>query len=353
MNDVLTCGLDTGFGYLKVVADKKKIKFPSIIADTVNMEIIEHLTSPEVLKRQNPLNYIHAELEDVATGKIVEYFFGKLAVDQGLNPRYLSSKDKSTDEENRAAMFVGLALIAEKPSQDFYVMAGVPIEEFSELRETYEKNLPGTMIVRFKSGPLKGISRTITIKKAKVTPQGYGAYLDALLDDNGDIQNDFLAKGYLAVMDTGFKTTNVIALKDAKPVIRESKQLNDGMRTVFEYIRNEISSAGYQGVPLENMEEIYLTGRMEINDDKYISVEKAKEYALNSLAKTLIKKLEGILDVNAVKQIVVAGGGGVALFDLFPYKHKRLVDEPQFANASGYAKGAKRMLLAQNNVKAS
>lgn len=337
----LTAGLDVGFGYVKIsTRAKQPIKFPAIVSDVVDLTITEDMLGEKYVKNIPPEEWLHVEVTNLETNEANQYFFGDLAVKQGKNKRYLSSKDKSLDEINKIAGYVGLSLLTDATDQVYNIIAGCPIDEYKELKKSYAENYPGKYRIKYMSGPLKGEVRDVCVCKTKITPQGYGVYLDSLLDFNGEIVREDLTKGKILITDTGFKTTNVLCLEEGVPVMVYSKQLNDGIRNIFMAIQEELSNQGYQGYSLEDVESIYNQGYLEIENGETIDITKVKERATISLADTITKKINSMGNPKMFKKILVAGGGGIHLATHFNFEQSELVQNAQFANSNGYAKGA-------------
>lgn len=338
--NIKTVGIDSGFGYMKVVAEEKKIKFQNIAARGIS-RVIEKSIREINPRRADQLKEIDVLIE-MEGHPTQHYFFGELAFD-GSEPSYIWEKDRVNAERARAAIFTAIALVTNEEESYYYVMTGLPLTHLPKLKNEYENNLPGTAIVTFQGGPLAGQKRKITILKARPTAQGYGIFLNEILDENGAPTNKSLLKGQVGIIDVGMGTVNINLIRDGQPKDIGSDTLELGMNHVHQAIRQFIiEQGGY--ITIEEVEKVYSTGIYETFNETKINFEPVKQTALRDLANIITQAVSRSWNIPALKKIIVGGGGGQAIYDLLPFQQKMLANDSQFANALGYYKGATRML---------
>ncbi len=339
LNTMQTVGLDMGFGWMKVWSGPQQFKFPAVVArgNSRNLARVTETFTPGQL-------VLDVEITDENTGRTEHYFLGDLAVREGEQPTYVWAKNKVQDEMAVACMATSLALVAENDKQDIYLITGLPIAHFgTQLRENYEKHLRGRRLtIKFLSGRLQGKVKQIRILSSKVFPQGYGAYLDQLMDDQGGIANTEYLRP-TGVLDIGFKTSDIVFVQDMQPVDRNSFPLELGMAWAYEQVQRHLSSTYDIHKSLEEMEEIFEERQIRINRD-FRRIDQWVDSAYQALTDRLKNEIaRKWLNITDLETILVAGGGGIALFDFLDFPQKVLPAEAQFANAKGFWKAGQKI----------
>lgn len=325
----------------------QSLKFHNIAAGGIKRTIEQSIRDLSDVKNTDILK----DLDVTATnnkGQSVHLFFGDLALD-GSRPSYIWSENRVSDIRSRVSIFTGLALMTEKEELEskFVVMTGLPLLHLATLKDEYENDLPGTMEITFNSGPWKGITKKITILKSKATAQGYGVYLNEVLNFDGTASKPELAKGHVGVIDAGFRTTNLLYIRDGEPKDLGSEQTEDGMNIVHNRIKQFVEDKG--GImPIEEVERVYQTNKYEVANGDIIDFEFEKEVAKGDLSNRITQNASRLWTIENMKAIIVGGGGGAENFDNLPFKQKILSDNSQFANSLGYLKAITRQMRRTN-----
>lgn len=328
----------------------KTMKFHNVAAGGIKRTIERSIRDLSNVKKTDLLK----ELDIVATnekGQKVHLFFGDLAQD-GVRPSYIWSNDRVNDIRSRVAIYTSLALMLPEGQDEgnFIVMTGLPLLHLGQLKNEYEKNLPGTMEITFNAGPWEGKTKKVTIVKSKATAQGYGIYLNQVLNLDGTMARPELAKGHVGIIDTGFRTTNLLYIRDGEPKDLGSEQTEDGMNVVHQRIQQYVNDSG--GVmSIEEVERVYQTESYEIANGEIVDFSLEKELALGDLCNSITQNANRIWTIENMKSIIVGGGGGAALYDNFIYSQKEIDENSQFANSLGYLKAMIRQLRKQDKFK--
>jgi hypothetical protein len=319
----------------------KTLKFHNVVAGGIKRSIEKSVKNKNDIKQKDILE----ELDITSineNGQKVHSFFGELAID-GFRPSYIWSDDRVNDIKSRISIYTALALSTNKDEASFIVMTGLPLLHLESLKEEYERTLPGTMEITFNSGIWEGKTKKITIVEAKVTAQGYGVYLNQILDIQGKVVRKDLTKGQIGILDTGFRTTNFLYIRDAEPKDLGSTQTEDGINVVHERIQQFINQNG-GFVPIEEIERVYKDNKYEISNGTIIDFELEKTIALNDLSNSIQQNANRLWTIENMKSIIIAGGGGSAIYDKIKYKQKEIGENSQFDNSIGYLKGIIRQL---------
>lgn len=319
----------------------KTLKFHNVAAGGIKRTIEKSIRDMNDTRKKDLLK----ELDITAVnekGQKMHFFFGDLAID-GVRPSYIWSNDRVNDIRSRVAMYTALALMTEKDEASFMVMTGLPLLHLAQLKSEYEENLPGTMEIKFNAGPWEGKVKKITIVKSKATAQGYGVYLNEVLNLDGAVAKAELLKGHVGIIDTGFRTTNLLYIRNGEPKDLGSEQTEDGMNIVHQRIQQFINDEGGV-IPIEEVERIYNDNKYEVANGDIIDFEFEKTIALGDLSNRITQNANRLWTIENMKSIIVGGGGGAAIYENLNYKQKMLGTNTQFANSLGYLKAIIRQL---------
>ncbi len=332
--------------------DKKvrTMKFHNVAAGGIKRTIERSIRDLGEAKKSDLLK----ELDVTAInekGQKVHMFFGDLAID-GVRPSYIWANDRVSDIRSRIAMYTALALMTREDQDEanFVVMTGLPLLHLGQLKHEYEQNLPGTMDITFNAGPWEGRTKRINILKSKATAQGYGIFLNQLFNIDGTVARPELAKGHVGIIDTGFRTTNLLYIRDCEPKDLGSEQTEDGMNVVHQRIQQFIQDNNGI-ISIEEVERVYNTDKYEIANGEIIDFEFEKSLALGDLSNRIMQNANRLWTIENMKSIIVAGGGGAALYDYYNYKQKEIDTNSQLSNSLGYLKAITRTLKKSDEFK--
>ena len=278
-------GADVGFGFVKVVFNGKKIKFPTAIAYHTSTDISE----VEVV---------------VHDGK--EYVVGE---DVRYEPNVITIL---TVEEliNYYPVFLKYALKKELSEID-EIAVGLPPKH----RKLSEK--------------LEQVLVNCGIKKVEVLPQGFGIFMD-VREKVGD---------EVLIVDLGFNTVDFLVIKNGKK--KKGHTLEKmGILKAVEIFRDLLPSeyAFLKGTPLTKMLQRFEKG-YTIVDGERIDLKNFKEKAIQRYTEILEGELRRHLGdfVREVESLVFAGGGANLIKpEMIRPKGVFIPNEPEFSQARGY-----------------
>jgi len=296
-------GIDTGFGYTKVVSDNEKLIFKTIVEPFVKTE------------RQTKLPIF-------VNGK--GYLVG---------PDTLSDMQVSKD-------FFG--------SDEYYALIGYCLKHFQEKGVKIDGiglSIPPGMYNEKKIAVFKyqlGRSEIIYNKNHIIVPekiefysQGAGAYFDFLKN------NPLYADKGVIVIDIGYYTIDFVFFNKGEGYDELFRSYPLGVEVILRKIIDEITVKYGEFISLEMAELILKTGtfrflgkeykidHMEYIDNFYIPkvIKTIKEYG------NIIKNYRLNLKENEDIVVVLAGGGAIYLQNRFDDVF--ILNDPQFANARG------------------
>jgi len=296
-------GIDTGFGYTKVVSDDEKLIFRTIVEPFIKTE----------RQTKYPI---------VVNGKA--YLVG---------PDTLSdmqvSKDFFGSDEYYALIGYCLKHFQEKGLKIDGIGLSIPPGMYNEKKITFFKyQLSRSEIIYNRN-------RIIIPEKIEFYCQGAGAYFDFLKNNP-----QYVNKGII-IIDAGYYTIDFVFFNHGEGYDELFRSYPLGIEVILKKIVDEIAIKYGEFISLEMAELILKTGtfrflgkkykidHMEYIDNFYIPkvIKTIKEYG------NIIKNYRLNLKENEDIVVVLAGGGAAYLQNRFDDVF--ILNDPQFANARG------------------
>jgi plasmid segregation protein ParM len=182
----------------------------------------------------------------------------------------------------------------------------------------------------------------VNMFKGKFIPQPFGALLDFLLDDSGQIKDNRIASKTIAVIDPGFGTTDVYVVDALTPIEKLTFSTKVAMNYAYQLIGNKIEQELGKTVALYEIEGVVLTGELRKGGSRY-NMQPVIDWAFRMTAEKLVTEISNKWkdEVNGIELIVVSGGGGASLFPTIQEDFTMetiLLPDPQWAVVNGYYK---------------
>ena len=212
--------------------------------------------------------------------------------------------------------------VASKGDFEDEVLLGLPIQDFQSIKEELKK-LQGEYDVVF-----NGSKRHINITGVRVFQQGKAVY-EVIKDENDKIRRE-----QVGIIDVGQKTVDFAWFKFGIYVPDKSGSLVDlGCYSAYTDIVNVLNDK--EGLELKFYDAPHYADR----------VPKEAEAAYKRMADDIVAGLtnKGWGDFALLDHIYVIGGGANLIAKYLPRQERIVVmEEPAFANAWGYFKGAEK-----------
>ena len=296
-------GIDTGFGYTKVVSDNEKLIFKTIVEPFVKTE------------RQTKLPIF-------VNGK------GYLVGPDTLSDMQVS-KDFFGSDEYYALIGYCLKHFQEKGIKIDGIGLSIPPGMYNEKKIAVFKYQLGRSEIIYNKDHI------IVPEKIEFYSQGAGAYFDFLKN------NPLYADKGVIVIDIGYYTIDFVFFNKGEGYDELFRSYPLGVEVILRKIIDEITVKYGEFISLEMAELILKTGtfrflgkeykidHMEYIDNFYIPkvIKTIKEYG------NIIKNYRLNLKENEDIVVVLAGGGAVYLQNRFDDVF--VLNDPQFANARG------------------
>jgi len=350
-------GVDLGYDSIKIIANDKKIIFPSlaeeeeegILSDT-SFEIIKN--QDNLIEKFNPQKMIIKIQEKLIRGykdtSFTTYRVGDYVLNQSSSSIGYSLSDKKYEEpEEFSKLLSGICLLFPKADKINikHLITGLPIKYYEKHKNSFKNKLEKNFKVQFKNINNQFISKEIEIKKATVIPQGLASYYDFIMNKEGLVTQN--VKGGFGIVDLGGLTIDCVAFNDGELIKESPISFSDGVRRrIFKKIQDsldiDISQDIIKKQILENKN--YIT----VRNEKY-EFTNVKENAIDKLAHNIALKIKNRWDSYLmINKILITGGATVLLFDhletyLEGFPCERINENPQFSNCRGYVKLGKAL----------
>ncbi len=310
-------GLDVGFGFTKAVFGARRIKFPSVVG-----------------------SYDEPAFQDAGLdtsgndhGKITVdgqvFLVGDDAVRRSV--RVFTSRERNWIDTPayKALVRHALVLMKRQYGEPCRIITGLPVAHYKKCREKL-------------TNTIKGITGPNT--EVKVILQPLGSYFDRLLDDDAIVKDKDLLQSAVGVIDIGFFTVDFVTVRNLQFVKDSHESYEGGMATAYRRIARTIYEYYDCKKEVYEVEDTVRNGCItaygERKDVRSIVDQNLKTLAAEIRARATTLWKEGA-DIDAI--LLTGGGAGVLKDYLNFYKHIRMVDDSQFANARGFYKYGRRL----------
>jgi plasmid segregation protein ParM len=320
---------DDGYGDNKCVTGEKHFIIPSNYTDW------RHLQRDELNnKERNALDYVSVEFNG---GK---FLVGESAMRQDSKNSWFGGENKHEDRGFPILLNACLGLMADLPSEkvDCLVM-GLPVQsdENGSRHSLLTSRVVGQHQMRVTLGDGSEFVREVVVENLIVKKQPFGSLCDIMLDDEGNIIEKDVAKGFNVVVDIGSRTLNVYTLDNLEPISDLCFQTNDGMYTSYmgvgNFVKNKI---GYE-IPTGKL-PLYINNKFVKGIDLTPVIQKSFEILSYEIKKVIETRF--INSWAFVDRIIFTGGGSELLKHWLSsmFIKKSVIFMDRFANARGLRK---------------
>lgn len=322
----MIAGIDVGYGYTKGARlEGLRVVFPSVVAE-------DHETDDlgRVLGSSRPDH--RATIEE--DGRVRRYLFGN----QALFARAVRTWRTSAAERPDYPVLVLAALRLLNVSGDVRLAVGLPLELFKarEERSALADRLSHLQAVVSVDN---SESRSIRVVDTLVLPQSAAAYY-ALLR-----QEPSVALTTSGIIDLGFRTVDYLLMRFqrgqrvSQPDSGASGSLELGMERIYERVARQLRQEKAVLLEPSRVEDAVIMERDLTLKGERVNVAPLVGEASAALAREIADRLLVTWDMSELDHVFLTGGGGRALA---PYLREllpsvRLLPEPAYANAAGYA----------------
>jgi plasmid segregation protein ParM len=328
MNCNVWC-LDDGYGDNKCITGEKQFIVPSNYSEWKPRQRDE-LES----KDRSLLDYISVEFNGE------KYLVGDSAMKQDSKNSWFGGENKHEDRGFPILLNACLGLMANSPVEKVECLVmGLPVQsdENDHRHDSLASRVLGHHQMRLSLGDGSESVREVHIENLIVKKQPFGSLCDIMLDNEGNVVEKDIARGFNVVVDIGSRTLNVYTLDNLEPISDLCFHTNDGMYNAYMGVGNFIKhKIGYE-IPTGKL-PLYINSGHVKDINLVPMIDKSFEILSYDIKKIIETKF--INSWAFVDRIIFTGGGSELLkkwlSNLFIDKNVIFMD--RFANARGLRK---------------
>jgi len=315
-------GIDLGYSHTKFSVNSHCGIFPSVVGSPETAAF--SLSGDDRIALETPSGTVHV---------------GQAVLDQS---RFISRPEDRGWITSDEYYWLFLAALSEATTTFFaevFVVTGLPIAYYREDR----KNLQG--IIRKKHQVRRADHvQTFDVVECRVVPQPFGALASVAFGPDGQTADADMLNKPVGIIDVGGHTTNLLSMRNAQSVDRATGSVNMGawdiVRSVKEYLSTHtpgLAPSDYEVIEAIKARSIPYYGRdMDLSE--------VVEEALGHFRRQVLAEATHLWNHGAdLYAILVAGGGAHLIGDdllahFSDHARVRIVDNPVYANATGYVR---------------
>mgnify|MGYP001424556118 CR=1 FL=1 len=325
-HEIVTIGLDVGYGLTKAVSDNgKSVCFESRVAPA---EFIRFQANIGAKVSVNGLT-----IHDNEEGPL---WVGELASKQGRPGAVRSPRDRNRVNDPITTHLADAAFAMLLPGrEDAYVrvVTGLPVAFYRDAFDL-SQHLLGTHHIL-----LEGSSLTVEVEDVLVVPQPFGALLSLILDERGMMKTASidLVEGKVGVLDIGSYTTDMIMVEGLEYIEARSGSIEVGVSTAIDMIRKVLQDEHRVSYEPHELEQAMRRGWLVIDGQKH-SLNGLASGHLDPIARAIEAQARTLWNISTLTGMVLAGGGALALKPWLEPRFQQAVFAPNaaMANAAGF-----------------
>ena len=336
-------GLDIGFGFTKATNGKRSMIFKSVYGEASDMQFREQLLSQDSAEE-------HLQIEIAGTS----YFAGELAERQSVERFFTLDQAQFVRDFTKVLALVPLAQMVAR-QEPVKLVAGLPVSYYRRHKNEVVEILKGQHEVATVDAKGERAETVVRVNSVRVVPQPFGALMDLMLNDIGEVRDKRYLKEKVGVIDVGFRTTDFTIADQTRYSERGSKTIDLGISKAFATIAAKLQESSGVNVELYRLYSAVDDGAIKIHGKRY-DLKLITEHAFNQLA-TRVANEANRLWANDwdIDKVVITGGGGAVLAPFIQkiVKGEVVAIDPEadtrLANVRGFCKYGKRLWTRGSN----
>jgi hypothetical protein len=327
-SQIITIGLDPGYGMTKAVADNgRQVCFESRVAPAEFIRFQADIGAPV---RTNGLT-----LHDPEEGPL---FVGELASKQGRPGAIRSPRDRNRVTDPIVTHLADAAFAMLLPGAERVrarVVTGLPVSYYRDAFQL-SQHLLGTHRILLEG---RSLTVEVEVEDVLVVPQPFGALLSLILDERGRLRASTveLVEGRVGVLDVGQHTTDMILVEGLEYIEARSSSIEVGVSTAIEMMRKVLLDDYRVSYEAHEIEIGLRRGWLVIDGQKHPLNGLASE-RLDPIARSIEAQARTLWNISTLTALVLAGGGSLALKPWLAPRFQQAIYAPDaaMANAAGF-----------------
>jgi len=323
-------GVDIGYGYTKAMGEGKQVAFPSVIGKSERIRYEDDLRRACGADDMPGMAFITDE---------GDRFVGELALLQSRVQWTLLDRSRVEDPSARLLFLAALSELMGKglATREFRVVTGLPVNWYTD-RDKIAAQWAGRHVLRRVNG--EQIVHRLSIADILVVPQPFGSLFDLLLNDDGQIVDEDLARGRLGVIDVGTFTTDYVLVDGLRYIEKGSGTISTAMSRACALVARSLLDEFGLDLRMHEVDRAIRRGQVTIyGQDR--DIEWLISPVLDAISAEILAYAATLWgDGRDLSAILVTGGGAMAIGERIQrrYRHARLLSAPALANVKGFLK---------------
>lgn len=336
-------GLDIGFGFTKATDGKRSMIFKSVYGEASEMQFREQL-----LKSEQKEEHLQIEIDGTS------YFGGELAERQSVERFFTLDQTQFVRDFTKILALMPLSHMVAR-QEPVKLVAGLPVSYYRRHKTEIVDILKGQHELTVIDPNEERRDTVIRITSVRVVPQPFGALMDMMLNDIGEVRDRRFLGEKIGVIDVGFRTTDFTIADQTRYSERGSRTIDLGISKAFSTIAAKLQESSGVNVELYRLYRAVDEGGIKIHGKRY-DLKLITEHAFNQLATRVANEANRLWTNDwDIDKVLITGGGGAVLA---PFIQKIVKGEvlpidakadARFANVRGFCKYGKRLWTRGSN----
>ena len=285
-------GLDIGFGFTKCVDGERVVIFPS-----------------SMRRNGDPPRGAGGYAIAAPDG---DYQVGEDTGGLPLFENFARRPDRLFDTYGKNLALTAMASFSEQEAP-LHVVIGLPFSQTPHWSAPLMDRLTGYHKIGIHQSDGGCVRKNVHIRKIRVVPHPMGTFTSLIMDARGRLRESPYRENKIALVDIGFRTTDVIVMTAARVSSRSSGTIEVGMASGIEAIAHKLSRETPAVPDLGNLLTAIRQGLIRIEDRTY-NLEHLRETTYQWLSSALADRINYHLkDDWDVESVLLTGGGSADL----------------------------------------
>jgi plasmid segregation protein ParM len=286
-------GLDLGFGFTKCIDGERTVIFQSHMRQGPG----ESDVATEL-----PEETYHIALDDR------DYIVGNDALGPSLFEDFARRPERLIDTYGKRLVLTATAPFSSHETP-LHVVIGLPITYFQHWATKLTKRLTGYHKIGIYQSDGRCARKSIHIRKVHVIPTPLGTYTGLIMDADGRRQASEYDHLKIAVVDIGFRTTDMMVMASGRFCNRGSGTIEMGMANGFEKIAGRLYRESGVIPDLDRLYKAIRLGSIRIEDQEY-NLTKLRDETYREVSSALADRINyGLKDDWDIERVLLTGGG--------------------------------------------
>jgi plasmid segregation protein ParM len=318
-------GLDIGFGFTKCLDGEHTVIFPSSMR--------RGFPSPDSAGHPAEGGY------DIAAPD-GDYRVGDDTVSLSLLEDFARRPERLLDTFGKHLALTAIAAFSEQECS-LHVTVGLPLSLTPRWKTPLAEHLTGYHKIGIYQPDGSCVRKNIHIRKVRIVPHPLGTFATLIMNARGYLRASPYRESKLALVDIGFRTTDVMVMTAARSGNRGSGTIEMGMADGIEAIAAKLDQTSSSLPDLQGLLSAIRRGFIRIADQEY-NLRPLREATYRWLATALADRINAFLREDwDLENVLLTGGGAADLAEnLAPLIDGEVVliehhQDPRLINADG------------------